>query len=225
MFKVIGIDEAGKGPVIGSLVVGFSIINIESESELGAYQDHLKELGVKDSKLLSTTKRRELFNTLKNHMDIKFVQLTPSMIDNNNFAGGKLNDLQIKAIVQVLEAEKPNMIIIDALTADPPKFASQITSKLSFDPKIIAENKADVTYPLVGAASIIAKELREQEIEQVRAHLKADLGSGYPADPKTQKFIKENYSNQEIEYLFRKSWKTYKNLVKDEKQQGLDGFI
>lgn len=214
MYKVIGVDEAGKGPVIGSMFIGFAIINLESIEDINSFQDHLKNLGVKDSKLLTPKKRNDIYQELKKNMDMKYVQLTPAVIDLNNFRGGKLNELEVQGIITILETEKPDLVIIDALTSRPDKFGSDILKRLSFECKIISENKADLNYPIVGAASIIAKELREQEVEQIKKNIKIDCGSGYPADPNTVKFLKENWNNKEIDFIFRKSWQTYKDLSK-----------
>ena len=253
MYKVIGIDEAGKGPVLGSMFIGFSIINLPNGlKEMNEYQELLKKLGVKDSKKITPKKRNIIYQDLKQHMDIKYAQLTPALIDQNNAAGGKLNELEIQAIVQILESEKPQLVIIDALTAKPDKFGDDILKRLSFECKIISENKADDKYEIVGAASIIAKELREQEMQQINMNVgkilsqvskdlsqSADVdklaskeaspdsnvvGSGYPADPKTKAFLKEHYNNKEFDFIFRKSWQTYKDLAGDSKQKTLNDF-
>lgn len=242
MYKVIGIDEAGKGPVLGSMFIGCSIISLEKGlDDINSYQEMLKEMGVKDSKKLTPKKRKELYFKLKEVMDIKYGQLTPALIDSNNAKGGKLNELEIDTIVQILESEKPDLVIIDALTSRPDTFAENILRKLSFEPKIISENKADDKYEIVGAASIIAKELREQELEQIKLNvynilhpqspkteldslLDSPVGSGYPADPKTKKFLQEHFQNKEFDFIFRKSWETYKNLVKKEFNRRLDEF-
>ncbi len=214
MYKVIGIDEAGKGPVLGSMFIGFSIINLaDGLKGLNDYQAHLKQIGVRDSKLLTPKKRNEIYNILKDEMDLKYAQLTPALIDNNNARGGKLNELEVQAIVQILESEKPDLVIIDALTARPEKFGDDILKMLSFECKIISENKADVNYEVVGAASIIAKELREQEVAQIKLNIGHDIGSGYPADPKTKAFLKQHHTSTEFDFIFRKSWATYKTLV------------
>lgn len=212
MYKVVGVDEAGKGPVIGSMFIGFSIIILEGLKDLNEYHEKLKGMGVKDSKKISPKKRKDIYDSLKDVMDIKYAQLTPALIDENNKQGGKLNELEIDAIVKILEVEKPSLVIIDALTARPDKFADEILKKLSFEPKIISENKADTKYEMVGAASIIAKELREEELRQIKENIKIDCGSGYPSDPNTVKFLKENYNNKEFDFIFRKSWQTYKDL-------------
>jgi len=224
MYKVIGIDEAGKGPVLGSMFIGFSIINLENLNDLNSYQNKLKEIGVKDSKKLTPKKRKEIYFKLKDLMDMKYVQLTPALIDSNNELGGKLNQLEIDGIIAILENEKPNLILIDALTANPEKFGNEILKKLNFECKIISENKADDKYEIVGAASIIAKELREQELAQIKENIKLDCGSGYPADPKTKAFLKEHYNSKEFEFIFRKSWQTYKDLTKFNSQKSLNDF-
>ena len=238
MYKVIGVDEAGKGPVLGSMFIGFSIISLPNGiSEMNAYQDILKKLGVRDSKKLTPKKRNMIYVDLKNHMDIKYAQLTPALIDKNNAEGGKLNELEIQAVIQILESEKPDLVIIDALTSRPDTFGEDILRRLSFECKIISENKADDSYEIVGAASIIAKELREQEMQQVNLNVAKILGkeidpsntlsitgSGYPADPKTKEFLKEHYKNKEFDFIFRKSWATYKTLAGTSKQKTLNDF-
>jgi ribonuclease HII len=213
VYKIIGIDEAGKGPVIGSMFIGFSIKELNSKSELNNFQKELKNLGVKDSKLITPKKRTKIYEKLKEIIKIKYVQLTPAIIDGNNSSGGKLNELEIKAITQILNQEKPNLIIIDALTARPDKFKEDIKKHLTFECKIISENKADTKYEIVGAASIIAKELREKELKEIKENIHINCGSGYPSDPKTKEFLKKHWNNKEFDFIFRKSWATYKNIA------------
>lgn len=226
MYKVIGVDEAGRGPVIGSLFIGFSIINLNSLDDLNDYQMKLKELGVRDSKKVAPKKRNQIYNQLKPLMDMKYAQLTPALIDNNEKVGSTLNELEISAIIQILDSEKPQLVIIDGLTSKPEKFGDELLKRLSFDCKIISENKADDKYELVGAASIIAKELREQEIAQIKININLDVGSGYPSDPKTKLFIKEHYASKDFDFIFRKSWATYKNAagISDSKDKKLTDF-
>ena len=212
MFKVIGIDEAGKGPVIGSMFIGFAIINLEKKEDLESYNIHLQDKGVCDSKKLSPTNRQLIFNQLKDNLDMKFVQLSPGIIDQNNKDNGKLNDLEVSAIAQIVNSEKPNLVIIDALTANPLKFKEKLKSVFTVDCEIISENKADSKYPLVSAASIIAKELREQEVSQIKNNLSIDFGSGYPSDPKTIEFLKKYYADKKVLPFVRTSWETYKKL-------------
>ena len=139
MYKVIGIDEAGKGPVIGSMFIGFAIITLESMQEINSFQVHLKNLGVKDSKLLTPKIRNEIYQILKQNLDMKYVQLTPALIDTHNASGGKLNELEVQGIIAILEVEKPNLVIIDALTARPDKFGEEILRRLSVNASIITK--------------------------------------------------------------------------------------
>jgi ribonuclease HII len=223
MYKVIGVDEAGKGPVLGSLFIGFCIINLERKEDVEGYQNHLRQLGVTDSKKLSDSKRSQLYEILKTKSDIKFVQLTPNIL-NIRMQTESLNDIEISAIVTILNAEKPQMVFLDALTSKPKEYGEHIRNKLKFPCEIISENKADATYPIVGAASIIAKELREQEVAQIKHNLKLDCGSGYPADPKTREFVKRHGKTKEFEFLFRKEWATYKELTGLSSQKKLTDF-
>lgn len=223
MYKVVGIDEAGKGPVIGSMFIGCSIINLAGGlKDLNSFQDKLTSIGVTDSKKLSSKKRNIIYNELKTLIDIKYAQLTPALIDSNYVNGGKISELEIRSIVELLEREKPNLVIIDALTSRPDVFGENLLKRLSFDCKIISENKADLKYPIVGAASIIAKELREQELEQIKINIKLDCGSGYPSDSKTIDFIKKNYKNEEFSFIFRKSWATYENITGNKLQKKIN---
>src|SRR3990167_4128053 len=89
--------------------------------------------------------------------------------------------------------------------------------------EIVAENKADVNYPVVSAASILAKVTRDNLIEDLKKKHKIDFGSGYTSDPLTQKFIAENWSNAKYSELIRKQWETFKRLKEDKKQMKLGG--
>ncbi len=224
MYKIIGIDEAGRGPVIGSLFIGFAIIILEKKEDYEEFVDFLDKIGVKDSKKLSKKKRKEVAEKLKESLDFKYVQLTPEVIDKNIFSGTNLNELQINSIVHILNIEKPDLIFVDALTSNSEKYKQKLLNKLNYVPdNLIAENKADDKYKIVGAASIIAKELREKEISDIKKRIGIDFGSGYPSDPLTKSFIKENY-NKEFNFIFRKSWMTYRSII-DSKKKNLKDFF
>ncbi len=101
---------------------------------------------------------------------------------------------------------------------------SEDVQKLIKKPEIIqlsCEHKADFNHPVVSAASIIAKERREDEIYKLKLKLKKDFGSGYPADPKTKEFIKENFNNEKYKDIIRFSWNTVKKLFKETGQEKL----
>ena len=209
MTKIIGIDEAGRGPVIGSLFIGFFIVEFNNNMKEEIIINELKKIGVDDSKKIKNEKRIEIFEKLKTLGKIKYVQLPPYQIDKSD----NLNNLQLDSICKFLNMEKCDKIIIDSLTSKPENYKQKIIEKLKFKPEIICENKADENYKIVGAASIIAKVLREKEIWEIKKKIGFEFGSGYTSDPKTKIFIKEHFNNKSFDFIFRKSWKTYKNLL------------
>jgi ribonuclease H len=217
MFKIIGVDEAGKGPVFGSMFLGFSIYNSKNKN-LEEFDNLIEHLKITDSKLLKYEKRENILNEISNfeNINLKKVEITPIEID----ICPNMLDLEILKICNFLNEEKPNLIIIDALTANTEKFTQRIKNELKFDCELICENKADLNYKIVGLASIFAKQNREYQIKSLKEKFGENIGSGYTSDKKTQIFLKENLDNKEFLKCVRKSWKTYKNLT----QKNLSNF-
>ena len=101
---------------------------------------------------------------------------------------------------------------------------SKDVQKLIKKPEIVqllCEHKADLNHPVVSAASIIAKEKREDEIHKLKLKFGKDFGSGYPADPKTKEFITKNFNNKKYKDIIRFSWNTVKKLFKETGQKKL----
>ena len=206
---ISGVDEAGRGSVIGPLVIAGVSIN---EKDL----PKLIDIGVKDSKLLSPCRREELAIQVKDlALLYHVVFLSPGEIDivvESKRRLHKLNRLEAKAMAKVITILKPDVIYVDASDVLADRFGEHIAENLNFKPKIISEHKADLTYPIVSAASIIAKVERDNVILQLeKKHGK--MGCGYPSDPNTIKFL-ENWIIQFGSYpdFVRKSWKTAKRL-------------
>jgi len=215
-----GIDEAGRGPVIGPLVLAAVVVD---DSGLA----RLKKLNVRDSKKISAGRRGELEPEIKKlALEYKIIKISPSDIDR----------LRKKMSLNVLEADKmaelilslvtvPEKVYVDSADNVPEDFREKIVSyinRLHPDykiPEIISENKADDKYLEVGAASVLAKVERDRVIEHlVREH--GDLGSGYPSDEVTQKFIKKLIKDGELPHYVRRSW----NTVDKAKQSKLEDF-
>ncbi len=212
--KILGIDEAGRGPVIGPLVVAGVCINKSQESEL-------KDLGVKDSKLLTAKKRRELYNILINKFKYKVLIIPPAEIDEA--VGGdtsNLNWLEAEQCIELINDFNPDKTIVDCPSTNVKAFKDYVKERLlNKKVNIIMEHKADVNYPVVSAASIIAKEEREMELAKIKNRINVDFGSGYPADPKTQAFLKAYWSK--YPELFRRSWAPYKKISLSKSQKNL----
>jgi ribonuclease HII len=183
----------------------------------------LAELGVKDSKLLSPHRREVLAPEIKRvAKDYKIVKLSPQQIDDVVLNGRKLrrlNWLEAQTMAKVIEALKPDKAYVDASDVLEERFGRDILDFLSFRIPIVSEHKADRTYPIVSAASIIAKVERDREVaELAKAH--GDFGSGYPSDPRTMDFLRRCLKKME-EYpdFVRRSWKPVKRVKSDEESR------
>jgi ribonuclease HII len=217
---VAGVDEAGRGCIIGPLVVAGVAVQEEKMPELTA-------LGVKDSKLLTAKKRESLYDEIiKLTVNYHTVKLAPVEIDKAVECQRrlhKLNRLEAQTMAQVIQTLAPNEAYVDAADVLEKRFATHIRECLTIKTKIISRHKADLIYPIVSAASIIAKVQRDKEIETLRGEF-GDFGSGYLQDPKTQVFIKDWLkTNKDYPHCVRKSWKPAKKALseRDNTQQKL----
>ena len=204
---VAGVDEAGRGCAIGPLVIAGVMMK---EENLYA----LKRLGVKDSKLLSP-KKRETLSTEIMHLAVRHsvLKLTPTEIDRAVESGRKLhklNRLEAQTMAKIIEDLKPDAVYVDAADVLEDRFRNHIQEELTIRPKIISKHKADRTYVVVSAASIIAKVERDRDIETLSQEY-GNFGSGYLTDPKTMAFLKQWVaSHSDYPDCVRKSWKPAK---------------
>jgi ribonuclease HII len=215
-----GVDEAGRGSVIGPLVIaGVSV----EENDL----PKIMHLGVKDSKLLSSKKRETLAKQIRKlALNCHVVFLSPVEIDRVVETGKRLhrlNRFEAQSMARVITILKPDVAYVDASDVLANRFGEHITENLDFSLKIVSEHKADLTYPIVSAASIIAKVERDQAIYHLQKK-HGNLGCGYPSDSITINFLGDwirkfgTYPD-----FVRKSWKTSKRLKMqfDSRQQKL----
>lgn len=213
MVKVLGIDEAGRGPVIGPLIIAGVMIHDGKEAELGA---------VKDSKLLTHKKRMELNHMIQAHSEFKIIEVSPQEIDealNPENKSMNLNWLEAHKQAEIINEMNPGIAIIDCPSPNCKKYSEYLRKLLNNkNTKLIVEHKADVNYPVCSAASIIAKVKREEEVEKLKEKY-GDIGPGYPANPVTQKFVKDNWEKHPE--IFRKSWSTFKDHEKAKNQKTL----
>jgi len=218
MVLVLGIDEAGRGPVIGPMVIaGVSI----DEKDI----DKLKRLGVKDSKLLSPKQREDMFDKIINIVKkYKSIITQPEEIDSALRSESlNLNWLEAIKSAEIINFLKPEKAIIDCPSNNITAYKDFLKKHLK-DKKteLVLEHKADFKYPIVSAASIIAKVTRDNEIKKIQKKIREPIGSGYPSDPVTINFLKKNYNN--YQGIFRKEWASWKKLNKKKKQKSLKDF-
>ncbi|MBI4170428.1 MAG: ribonuclease HII [Candidatus Aenigmarchaeota archaeon] len=218
MTLILGIDESGRGPVAGPLVLcGYMI----DEKKVG----ELKKYGVKDSKLLTATKRERLFPKLKRLADNHHaVTVSAAEIDSLRTISN-LNKIEIEKMQYLINRMKPDKVVIDAPEVKTDNFAKKIRQKLDAECVIVAENFADKKYPEVGAASIIAKVIRDREI--IKLHKKyGNFGSGYSSDPVTIAFLKSWLKkNKEFPDFVRKSWITAQLMIIERQQTKIHKFV
>jgi len=203
---ILGIDEAGRGCVIGPMVVCGVLLEEQTIAEL-------KAAGVTDSKALTPARREELARKIAAVARGVFIEeITPSEIEKRN-----LNLLEIWRFRRIISKAKADIVYLDAPVAGKKgieAFCDHVKRGLRGDcPRIVAENRADATYVVVGAASIVAKVRRDEVIAELRDRL-GDFGSGYPSDEKTQKFLRACYEKGScFPDCVRLRWKTVKRFT------------
>jgi ribonuclease HII len=204
---VAGVDEAGRGCVIGPLV----IVGVLAKEEILPV---LTRLGVKDSKLLSPQKRESLAVEIRRLTEKHvIVKLSPFEIDRVVDSGRKLhklNRLEAENMARIIDALNPEEAYVDAADVLEERFKHHIQELLKSKARIVSKHKADRIYPVVSAASIIAKVERDREISLLTAQY-GDFGSGYLTDPKTMTFLKQWLGTHgDYPDCVRKSWKPAK---------------
>jgi len=208
--KIIGgEDDAGRGCLLGPLVIAGVSIDKGSVARL-------RKLGVRDSKTLTPRKREALYDEiLMISKRTAVVMIQPDEIDAVVRAGKKyrkLNYLEALYFAKVADALGASEVVVDASDSSPKRFGSVIIEKMRRRCKVIAAHKADRDYPVVSAASIIAKVERDRAAEKLRRKW-GEFGSGYPSDPVTRAFFTERMSRGEpLPEPVRKSWKTWGKL-------------
>jgi ribonuclease HII len=200
---IAGVDEAGRGCVVGPLV----IVGVTVQTEK---LQMLAELGVKDSKLLTAKKREALYPDIlkiaQNHYTIKVPPLQIDKVVQSGRRLHKLNRLEAQTMAKIIQALKPDEAYVDAADVLEDRFGYHIKECLRVKTKIFSKHKADQTYLVVSAASILAKVERDREISKLALKY-GNFGSGYLTDKRTAAFLKRlldrdgNYPS-----CVRKSW-------------------
>jgi len=208
---ICGLDEAGRGPVLGPLIL-CGICFRETELRF------LREIGVKDSKKLSPKRREELASILKERCgSFKIIELSPQEIDGRMKKRISLNQLELLKFVDIANELKANKIFVDAADTDEIRFGNTLKAKLKYSPEqVISKHRADDIYPVVSAASILAKVKRDEIIENIKAEY-GNIGSGYPSDSITINFLRKWIQKNRTPPPFaRVSWKTTKDILDKE---------
>ena len=218
MRSVLGLDEAGRGSVLGPLVIGgFSI------------DDHrifrLADLGVRDSKLLPSERREEIYAELRTLGDCRTVHLGPARIDTAVAKHG-LNDLEITAFAELVRAVGPDETRADACDPNARRFARVLKARSGHPAPVKARHHMDRDDLVVGAASIVAKVERDRAVERLAAEIGEPIGSGYPSDPRTMEFVRRWIASRGVQSAawLRQSWAPTKRLIHERSARRLEEF-
>src|SRR3989344_4407712 len=205
MNLILGIDDAGRGPVIGPMALAGCLVEEETGKEF-------RRLGVKDSKQL-TNKRREFLAEIVRQKAIAFevVLINPNEIDGENSHGINLNDLEAIACAKIInkinKGFKKIKIIIDCPSVSIEKWKNFL--------------KTNINYAEVSAASILAKSAREKEMNILKEKYGEEIGSGYTSDPATCKFLEKYAEKHKEAGIFRQTWITWKKACANLNQKKL----
>ena len=204
---VCGVDDAGRGSVLGPLVIAGIVIKQTKINQL-------KKQGIRDSKKLTPLARERLYKKIINIVDDYYVtRISPKIIDKSVF-NHSLNHLEARYMAKVISKLSPSIAFVDSCDVNPRRFGKEI-SKLTFRSKIKSYHHADSKFVVVSAASILAKVSRDRAITKLKK--KYNIGSGYPSDPKTKAFVKKSIKRNEPLTFIRKSWKPVQILMKNKK--------
>jgi ribonuclease HII len=202
--------------MIGPLVVCGVLVQPESIIEL-------QRIGVRDSKTLTPKRRVELAGQIQRIVDrISIRRVSAAEIDSLRASGVTLNEIEIKAFASILRSLRPSQAFIDAADINAKRFGTMVGERsglLSSGCKIVSEHFADSTYPVVSAASIVAKVDRDSRIMELQKEFGA-FGSGYPSDPQTVQFVRSLVASKKpLPAIVRKSWKSVERILLESKDE------
>jgi len=204
--QICGIDDAGRGPMLGPLVIAGISLDKKNIKKLRA-------LGVKDSKKLTPKLREQLYKKIIEIVDDYYITKISSKLIDASVKKHCLNGLEAKYMAKVVSKLNPDVSYVDSCDVNPTRFGREI-SKLSDNHKIKSYHRADSRFVVVSAASILAKVSRDKAIIKLRKD--HDLGSGYPSDSITIKFVQKYYKkHHKMPNFVRKSWKPVKKIMRN----------
>lgn len=212
---ICGVDEAGRGPVIGPMVVAGVMLDSESQ---------LEGLNVRDSKKCTPKRREKLAQELYKIAKTEVMIVPASDIDTMR-EGLTMNQIETKLFASIIEKLRPNIAYVDSADVNEERFGQDIKSELNFEVRIISKHGADEIYPIVSAASIIAKTNRDAEIRNIAKEIGENIGSGYPSDAVTTQFLERwIHEHGKPPPHTRLSWKTAQRILNRVKSKKIEEY-
>jgi len=210
-----GIDEAGRGPVLGPMVIAGILVDSDAP---------LRQLNVRDSKKLAPERREALAPEIMKLAKYEIIVIPAEKIDEmrNEMS---LNDYEAKLFASIISKFKPETTYVDAADVDEIEFKKAIIKELGENVDIVSKHGADELFPVVSAASILAKVTRDAEVKKIEAELGRPIGSGYPSDQVTMDFL-ETWLKEKGTFPphCRQTWDTCRRLLSISRTHKLDEF-
>jgi len=211
---VAGIDEAGKGPVIGPMVV------CGVKAEPSAFES-LKSTGVKDSKMLSRNRREELYDSILSECEVEVIVIEAEEL-NKLMEKITINEILYRSYSKIINVLKPNLVYVDSSDVKCDRLSERLRRETNID--VRAMHRADLRRIEVAAASIVAKVIRDRRIDEIKKEI-GDFGSGYSSDPRTVNFLRNYYkNNNKFPEHVRLSWRTLSRIKTELSQRTLTEF-
>ena len=215
---ILGIDESGRGPVIGDMVIsGVALPNRKAGRVLAGD-------GVKDSKLLTRKRRESLYPVIEKMSSLIITKIvSPLEVDSWRGAGLSLNELEAKVFAEIILEARPREAIVDCADVVTETFAGRLARYLGENApeRIVCRHFADRDFPVVSAASIIAKVTRDRRMLELCDRF-GELGSGYCHDKRTIRFLRDCCeSGRGFPPIVRSSWITASRMMEERFQTKL----
>lgn len=217
----LGIDDAGRGPVIGPMVLAGCLIDEKTASKF-------RKFGVKDSKQLTPKRREFLAQKIREEAEtFEVVLASADEINSKQNSGTNLNEIEAikvaKIINKINKGFKKIKVIVDCPSTSIIKWRDLLRTKIDnlSNLEVVCEHKADKNHISVSAASILAKSMREKEMDKLKKKYGDEIGSGYTSDPSTSNFLTKNINNTKSKAIFRKNWSTWKKAQEKAEQRKL----
>jgi ribonuclease HII len=214
---VLGLDEAGRGSVLGPLVLGGFLAR---DAEL----EGLRALGVRDSKLLTPGAREEVYSRLA-RVGQRVALVIPAPRVDAAVRHHRLNELEAEGFAELVRRSRPSRVFVDACDPVAARFGRRVAHGAHVACRVYASHGADRELPVVGAASIVAKVRRDRSIERLARSLGTDIGSGYPSDGTTVAYLRAALAEGGAERPWiRYAWSTLTRVKPTPPVQTLDGY-
>ncbi len=205
----LGIDDAGRGPVVGPMILAGCLIDDETAKEF-------KKLGITDSKNLTQKRREILAEKIREKAEtFEIIIVSAPEIDQKNYDGIKLNEVEAIACASIINKINKGFtkvkVIVDCPSVSIIKWTDFLKTKIKnlSNLEVSCEHKADKNHISVSAASILAKCIREKEMTKIKKIYGDEIGSGYCSDPATQRFLEKYAIKHKDKGIFRKTWITW----------------